>query len=166
VKLGLIYARSANGVIGHEGKIPWSLPEDMVRFKQITTNTTVIMGRKTWESLPSKFRPLPDRKNIVLSRQQLNVPEGVEVLNSLEMAIDLCRHIPQVWIIGGSSVYQEALDFADTIEETIVGVTCDGDAFSPKLGIDRWDVTKQISGTSKTGLEYLFFTHTKRSLIV
>jgi dihydrofolate reductase len=162
MKLGLIFARSLNGVIGFQGKIPWSLPEDMARFKQITENTTVIMGRKTWESLPEKFKPLPNRKNIVLSKQNLVVPDGVEVLSSLQMALDLCRHTPQVWVIGGSSLYNEALPFADTIEQTIVDIECEGDAFSPYVFIKHWETKAEVPGVSKNGLKYEFVTYKRK----
>ena len=145
MKINIIVARSLNRVIGKDGKIPWSIPEDMKRFKELTMGHPVIMGRKTWESLPEQYRPLPERSNIVLSSDTLyKVPTGVLLCSSLKMALDFCRNTSVVWVIGGSSLYKEALPLADTIEETVVYNNYDGDTFIAPFGY-QWRETARVS---------------------
>jgi dihydrofolate reductase len=104
MKLGLIFARARNGVIGKAGGLPWHLPEDMAHFKQVTMGCPVIMGRKTWDSLPERFRPLPGRTNIVVTRApQWNAPGAVRAA-SLPEAVALCTGQPQAWVIGGADI--------------------------------------------------------------
>src|SRR5207244_10135419 len=101
MELGLVYARAANGVIGKRGVMPWHLPEDMAHFKQVTMGAPVIMGRKTWESLPPRFRPLPGRRNVVITRQRDWKAEGATRAESLQDALAVCASEPNVWVIGG-----------------------------------------------------------------
>ena len=104
MKLGVIYARARNGVIGVKGDLPWHLPEDLAHFKAITQGCPVIMGRKTWDSLPPRFRPLPGRRNIVVTRQAQWQAAGAERAGSLEQAIALCEGAAQAWVIGGAEM--------------------------------------------------------------
>lgn len=126
--VNLIYAVSLNGVIGHQGQIPWHLPPDLKRFKALTQGSTVVMGRKTWESLPIK--PLPGRENIVLSHDMNYSAPGAKVVPHLRSALAQATH-PDVWIIGGESVYNEALIYADYAYVTVVQVNVPGDTYAP-----------------------------------
>lgn len=153
--VGLIWAQAANGVIGDNGKLPWHLPEDLSRFRALTMGSTVVMGRATWESLPDRFRPLPGRHNVVLSRQPGWQAEGATAAGSLEAA--LAGASQPVWVIGGASVYRSALPHADLLEVTEVDGSFTGDAYAPAIGPD-WQVTSREPGTgwleSQTGLRY------------
>ena len=102
--LRLIYARAANGVIGQDGTMPWHLPEDLAHFRTLTQGCTVLMGRKTWDSLPPRFRPLPGRRNIVLTRQPDWSETGAERASSLREALQLCEQEAVVWVIGGAQI--------------------------------------------------------------
>ena len=102
MKLNLIFARARNGVIGNNNALPWHLPEDMAHFKRSTLGCPVIMGRKTWDSLPARFRPLPGRLNVVVTRQPDWQADGAVVANSLEAACAACPPDSTAWVIGGA----------------------------------------------------------------
>jgi dihydrofolate reductase len=155
VQVGLIYARARNGVIGRGNAMPWHLPEDLAHFKQATLGCPVIMGRKTWESLPPKFRPLPGRRNIVITRQADWQADGAERAGSLEQAIALCGDAPQAWVTGGSEIYRLALPLADKVLVTEIDADFEGDAFAPDLG-PEWRETARERHVSKTGLPFSF----------
>ena len=131
-RLHLIYARAANGVIGVNGSLPWHLPEDLAHFKRTTLGCPVIMGRKTWESIPLKFRPLPKRTNIVVTRQADWTAEGALIANSLQAALDMALG-ESVWVIGGAEIYAQALPLASKIVITEIDAAFEGDAFAPVL---------------------------------
>jgi dihydrofolate reductase len=152
--IGLVWAQSANGVIGREGTLPWHLPEDMKRFRSLTTGATVIMGRRTWESLPPRFRPLPGRRNLVLSRTP---QEGVETFPDLPRA--LAAASGDVWVMGGAAVYEAALPYADRIEVTEIKELFDGDTRAPDVG--RPPDSTGPWQQSSTGLNYRFLTWTR-----
>ena len=118
MRVNLIYARARNGVIGRDNTLPWHLPEDMAHFKQLTNGWPVIMGRKTWDSLPRKFRPLPGRVNIVITRQTDWVADGAIALPSLAQALTLCHASSEVWVIGGAQIYALAEPLAHRAEVT------------------------------------------------
>ncbi|TWP50997.1 dihydrofolate reductase [Lentzea tibetensis] len=149
--IGLIWAQSANGVIGRDGAMPWHLPEDMKHFRALTSGTTVIMGRRTWDSLPSRFRPLPDRRNIVLTRQK-RLFEGADAFSSLDEA--LASVTGDVWVIGGAAVYEAALPFADTVVVTELKESFEGDTFAPAVSRPVESESEWLE--SKTGLHYRF----------
>ena len=130
--VSLIWAEAADRVIGRDGALPWHLPEDLQRFKELTTGATVVMGRSTWESLPLSVRPLPGRRNIVLSRAVGYEAPGAEVFTSLDEA--LATADGDVWVVGGASVYAQALPLADRIVRTRVHVSVDGDVRAPEVG--------------------------------
>jgi dihydrofolate reductase len=151
--VGLIWAQSTSGVIGRDGAIPWHLPEDLARFKTLTMGHTVVMGRRTWDSLPARFRPLPGRRNVVLTRNRgLDAP-GAEVVGSIDDAID-----DQTWVIGGSEIYHLALPAATRCEVTEVEIHLrleDDDALAPVLD-ESWIGTSGDWHDSTSGLRYRF----------
>ena len=163
MRLNLIYARAANGVIGKDNAMPWHLPEDLAHFRRYTQGCPVIMGRKTWESLPQKFRPLPGRLNIVLTHDAATAArlqaEGALALASLEQAIAHCATLPaqpdELWVMGGAQIYAQALPLADSIEVTEIGRDYEGDAFAPTLG-PEWQEVSRSSHVSAGGLPYHF----------
>ncbi|MDQ1642828.1 MAG: dihydrofolate reductase [Actinomycetota bacterium] len=154
--LGLIWAQAANGVIGDHGRLPWHLPEDLRRFKALTLGSTVVMGRATWESLPDRARPLPERHNVVLTRQPGWRAEGATPAASLEEA--LAGAEGDTWVIGGATVYRAALAAADVVELTELQESFPGDVFAPSLGTADWEVVARDpeSGwrVSSTGLHF------------
>ncbi|MBX7453269.1 dihydrofolate reductase [Mycolicibacterium sp. 3033] len=154
--LNLIWAQSSSGVIGRGNGIPWQVPEDMARFKELTMGHTVIMGRRTWESLPSRFRPLPGRRNVVLTRHADYVADGAETVTELE-------GIPfdDAWVIGGSEVYGLTLPLAARCEVTEIDIDLrreDDDALAPVLD-ERWVGTVDSWQDSSSGLRYRFATY-------
>lgn len=162
--VGLIWAQSADGVIGCEGRLPWHLPEDLARFRSVTLGSTVVMGRRTWESLPEAFRPLPGRTNVVLTRRPEWGARGALVARSLVEALDLAREKAgeDVWVIGGASVLQEALGHADRLEVTELADSFEGDVLAPVLGPGWRPAQHHPEGywlVSRTGLRYRNVTY-------
>jgi len=140
-------------VIGRDGAIPWHLPEDLARFKTLTMGHTVVMGRRTWDSLPARFRPLPGRRNVVLTRNSGFDAPGAEVVGSIDDAID-----DQTWVIGGSEIYHLALPAATRCEVTEVEIHLrleDDDALAPVLD-ESWIGTSGDWHDSISGLRYRF----------
>ncbi len=158
MRLGLIYARSRNGVIGAQGQLPWHLPEDLAHFKALTQGCPVIMGRKTWDSLPPRFRPLPGRRNIVVTRQALWQAEGAERAGSLAEALAACASVPQAWIIGGAEIYAQAEPIAQVAEVTLIDADYEGDALAPALGA-HWRESARQDFTAANGLKASFITY-------
>lgn len=159
MKLHLIFARAANGVIGRNGTMPWHLPEDLAHFKRTTLGSPVIMGRKTWESLPPAFRPLPGRSNVVVTRQHDWQAPGALVAHSLAEAVALCGEVADAWIIGGAEIYNQALALASTAEVTEIEADYEGDAFAPQFG-PAWQETARTRHVAANGLKYSFVTYT------
>lgn len=133
--ISIVVAYGANGVIGRQGQLPWRLPSDLRRFRELTVGGTVVMGRKTFESLPPQHRPLRDRLNVVVSSNPAFRPPGVEVHTSLSSA--LSAH-PDCFVIGGSSIYAQALELAGRVYATEVDAAPPGDAFFPTLSPEEW----------------------------
>lgn len=133
----IIAAISKNRVLGNDNKLIWSLPNDLKRFKKLTTNNTVVMGRKTYESIG---RPLPNRRNIVITRDENYHDDNIEVVNSIEEALLLCNN--DCFIIGGGQIYQQTLDLAEKIYLTIVDEEFEGDAFFPEISDDWFKISK------------------------
>lgn len=155
--LGLIWAQSVSGVIGRDGGIPWRLPEDQARFKELTVGHAVVMGRLTWESLPKSVRPLPDRDNVVVTRQVNYRAEGARVVGTLADALGG----GEAWVIGGAQIYALALPHATRLEVTEVGIDLprqDGDATAPELDHD-WVRTSGEWLTNASGLRYRFHSY-------
>lgn len=160
MKLGLIYARARNGVIGKDNQMPWHVPEDLAHFKRTTLGAPVLMGRKTWESVPPKFRPLPGRRNIVITRNADWSAAGAERAASLPDAIALCADAPQAWITGGGEIFKLALPLADSVVVTEIDAEFDGDSFAPDLGAEWREVARERH-MSKTGLGYSFVAYSR-----
>ena len=131
----LVWAQSRDGWIGADGGLPWHLPEDLARFRRLTSGAPVIMGRRTWDSLPERFRPLPGRRNVVLSRRTPDLPGAVVVPGPRE-ALAAAGDGP-AWVIGGAQVYAAAQPLADRLVVTEVNTRVNGDTFAPPLE-DRW----------------------------
>jgi dihydrofolate reductase len=135
MRITLVVAVAENGVIGAGGRLPWHLPADLKHFKAITLGKPIVMGRRTWESIG---RPLPERRNIVVSGQPDLVIPGCEVVATLDDAIRLCAGSPELMVIGGAQIYEQALPLASRIELTRVHSPFDGDTFFPALDLDVW----------------------------
>jgi dihydrofolate reductase len=151
--LHLIYARSRNNVIGKNGDLPWHLPEDLAHFKRTTLGQAVVMGRVTWESIPEKFRPLPGRTNVVVSRQADYAAPGASVVTSLQAALTLFPADEVVWLIGGAQLYAQALPLASQLVVTEIDADFEGDAFAPLVGTE-WVETQRSQHMSEKGLSY------------
>jgi dihydrofolate reductase len=155
--LGLIWAQSTSGIIGRAGGIPWELPEDQARFKEITLGHTVVMGRLTWESLPAKVRPLPGRRNIVITRNADYRAPGAQTAASMKDAVvDDCT-----WVIGGAQIYAMALPAANRCEVTEVAINLhreDADAVAPVLD-DTWIGSVGDWQVSRSGLHYRYLSY-------
>src|SRR5690606_34475739 len=133
--VALIAAMARNRVIGNSGQLPWHLPADLKRFKALTLGYSLIIGRKTWESIG---RPLPGRRMIVVSRRQLSLPENVTLASSLDSAIAKCRNEAKVFIGGGAQIYSLALPLADEMYLTHIDCKVDGDTFFPSIDDGVW----------------------------
>ncbi len=181
----LIAAVAKNGVIGKNNALPWHLPEDLKHFRALTTGHAVIMGRKTWESLPTHFRPLPGRLNIVLTRDPAFVAPGATVVHSLEEAQKVGEGQPQAdappvggsepglrargaikvgagrtaFIIGGAELYSHALPHAQRLELTEIDAVFEGDAHFPAYDRTQWREVRRETGRSAAGLAYAFVTY-------
>ena len=161
MNINMIFARSANGVIGNNNALPWHLPEDLAHFKKLTLGCPVIMGRKTWESLPPRFRPLPGRTNVVITRQADWHAAGAQSAGSLTDALATCKAASDVWIIGGAQIYAQAEPLASRIEVTQIDKHFEGDALAPTLG-SQWQQSLKEDHVSSTGLEFSFISYTKK----
>ena len=161
--LHMIYARARNGVIGNLGQLPWHLPEDLAHFKRTTLGQPVVMGRVTWESLPEKFRPLPGRSNVVVSRQTSFSAAGAQLASSLEAAMALFPTTEIIWLIGGAQLYAQGLSIASKIVVTEIDATYKGDAYAPSPSPNDWAETHRTSHVSAQGLAYHLVTLQKRN---
>lgn len=136
MRVSAVVAASENNVIGKDGGLPWHVSSDLRLFKQITMGKPVIMGRRTWESLPRK--PLPGRRNIVITRNQDYEAEGAEIVGSVDEALAACQGEEEVSIIGGGQVYERAMDRTDRIYLTRIHLNVEGDTFLPDLPGKEW----------------------------
>ncbi|MGW8761554.1 dihydrofolate reductase [Streptomyces sp. NPDC055815] len=167
MNIGLIWAQTTDGVIGAGNTIPWRLPEDMAHFKATTLGHPVIMGRKTWDSLPVRFRPLVGRRNIVVTRDARWTAEGAERAGSIEAALDLATGSAEpadeavAWVMGGGEIYRAALPHARTLSVTEVDTAVDGDTYAPTVEAD-WQATEDTGWRdSTTGLRYRIRRYTR-----
>ncbi len=159
-EIALIWAESRDGVIGAGGAMPWHVSEDLAHFKGLTWGAPVIMGRRTWESLDARFRPLPGRRNLVVTSTPGWSHPGAERVDSLADAIDRTRGADTVWVIGGGRVFAEAIDRADRLEVTELDVTVDGDVMAPvRVGWHTVALDPPRGWrTSRGGIRYRFRT--------
>ena len=142
-RVGLIWAQARGGVIGRDGVMPWHLPEDLAHFKRTTLSHPVIMGRRTWDSLPPRFRPLPGRVNIVVTRQPDWQVAGARRASSLEQALQSCPDAERIWVIGGAEVYAQALPLADELVVTEIDADIEGDAHAPAIGAEWQEFARE-----------------------
>jgi len=167
VQVGLIWAEAVGGIIGSDGTLPWHLPEDLAHFKELTLGSPVIMGRKSWDALPERFRPLPGRQNIVVTRQADWRADGAQTAHSVTAALDLgaASATEQIWVIGGAEIFASVIDHADRLEVTEIRERFDGDTTAPTID-QRWrlDSVDPMVGwhTSRTGLDYRFLSYERR----
>jgi dihydrofolate reductase len=159
--LSLIAAVARNGAIGRNNQLLWHEPEDQRHFRRVTMGSPVLMGRKTWDSLPERFRPLPGRRNLVLSRDPGWQAEGAEPVNSLDAALHAAIGATKVSVIGGAQVYALALPRADELVLTEVDADLDGDIFFPTWERSRFAETSRERHTSVSGVPYSFVTYTR-----
>ena len=160
--IALIAAVAKNRVIGKDNQLLWHLPEDMKFFRETTRGKPVIMGRKTWESLPDAFRPLPGRRNIVISRQADFAAPGAELANSLESALQLAAQAEAAFIIGGEQIYRQGMNVADRLEITEVDLSPEGDAWFPDIDPAHWQEVQKNTPPSQSGTGFSFTTYRRR----
>ena len=156
-QITLVVATAKNGCIGINNDMPWHIPEDFAFFKAYTSGKPVIMGRKTWESLPKK--PLPNRRNIVITRQADYVAEGV---SNLQAAFALCTEEPEIIVMGGAQIYAEALPLATDLRITEVDLSMAGDAYFPSIDAHAWQAVEREAHVSANGLAFSFVHYQQR----
>lgn len=159
-KLGLIWAEAYRGVIGAGGVMPWHVPEDLAHFKEITLGSPVVMGRKTWDSLPERFRPLPGRANIVVTRNEEWAAEGATRAGSIDegLALAAASDPEWIWAIGGGELFARLIDRADRLEVTELDLDIPGDAYAPSIDMS-WRLVEAdgpATHVSRTGVGYRF----------
>lgn len=161
--LSLIAAVANNNVIGNESKLIWHMPEDLKHFKKTTMGHSIIMGRKTWESIG---KPLKGRQNIVLTRQEYYLAEGCEVVHSIEEAIRKTKHEKEVFVIGGSDIYEQCIDLYYTrrLYITRIFANFEGDAFFPDIDTEKWDLEDmvELDADEKNKYPYAFLKYKKK----
>lgn len=163
-KVGLIWAEAHGGVIGAAGGMPWHVPEDLAHFKRSTDGAPVVMGRRTWDSLPPRFRPLPGRANIVVTRQPDWAADGAVRAASVDEALALAASDADdvVWVIGGAELFARTIKHADLLVVTELDLDVDGDTVAPARG-SEWRVTAEDPAdgwhASSSGIRYRFVTY-------
>ncbi len=160
--LVLIAAVARNGVIGRDNGLVFHEPADQQHFRQATTGCPVVMGRKTWDSLPARFRPLPGRRNVVVSRNAALVAPGAEVVGSLPAALALLADAPRVFVMGGGQLYAQALPLATELLLTEVDADLTGDAHFPDWERAAFEETERRSAVTASGIRYHFVTYRRR----
>jgi len=163
VKVSLVAAVARGRVIGRNSGIPWRLPEDMARFRELTTGHPVVMGRRTWDSLPDRFRPLPGRRNVVVTRNPAWHEEGAERTGSFDEALRLLDGAPQVFVIGGGQLYEAALPAADELVLTEIDAEVDGDTLFPPVDEGLFEEVTREPHVSESGLAFAFVRYARRS---
>ena len=160
MQITLIAALAQNRIIGNANQIPWHIPEDFAFFKRYTTGKPIIMGRKTWDSLPRK--PLPNRRNIVITRQADWQADGAEAVRDFQAALQACAGEREAMIIGGAKIYAIALPFATDLRLTEIALAPAGDAYFPEFSRDEWREVAREAQVSEKGLAY-DFVHYQRA---
>jgi dihydrofolate reductase len=162
VRISLVAAVARNGVIGRENGIPWRIPEDLARFRELTVGHPVVMGRRTWDSLPKRFRPLPGRRNVVVTRNSAWEGEGAKRAGSLEDALRLVHGAERVFVIGGGELYAQALPLADELLLTEIDEDVEGDTWFPSWERAEFDETGREQHLSQDGVEFSVVTYVRR----
>jgi dihydrofolate reductase len=140
------------------GGMPWHVPEDLAHFKELTTGSTVVMGRKTWDALDPRFKPLPGRRNIVVTRDPEWSADGAEAARSLE---DALSGAPPLWVIGGAELFAATIDRADRLEVTELDLDVDGDTWAPPVGHSWKLVDEGEWQQSRAGVRYRFLRYVR-----
>lgn len=154
---------ASNGVIGKENDLPWKLPTDMKHFKKVTSGHSVLMGRKCWESIPEKFRPLPNRTNYVLTRNRDYVAKGAKMVHSLEDMILKFKHSKEtLFIIGGAELYDATFEHADSMFLTTIYNEVDGDIKITQLDLSKWEMTDLSDLITENELDYSICHYVKK----
>lgn len=160
--LALIAACARGGVIGIDNRLPWHLPEDMKFFRETTRGKPVIMGRKTWESLPDAFRPLPGRLNIVVTRNAGYEASGATVVSGLPAALAAAGDADIAFVIGGAELFRQSLPQADRLVLTEIDHDFAGDTFFPEFDSGEWQEVSRDARTAESGLPFAFVTYERR----
>ena len=159
----LIVAQDSKNGIAKNGRLPFKCTNDMRHFKETTSGSVVIMGRKTWDSLPPAFRPLPKRANLVLTRQRQWAAPGAHPCASVPEAWALAQQLqPEastLWVIGGAQLYAQALPLAHRVERTVIALDAPGDTWAPTLSSPPWSLVQREAHVSASGLRYAFERH-------
>jgi len=159
LKVSLVAAVARGGVIGRDGGIPWRLAEDMARFRELTMGHSVVMGRRTWESLPDQFRPLPGRGNVVVTRNSDWSAQGADRAGSIDEALRLLDAEQHVFVIGGGEIYAAALPFADELLLTEIDADVEGDTTFPAWDRAEFAETSREEHTAEDGTPFAFVTY-------
>ena len=162
MRVALVAAVARGGVIGRDSGIPWRLPEDMRRFRTLTMGHPVVMGRRTWESLPDQFRPLPGRGNVVVTRNSDWSAQGADRAGSIEDALRLLEGEATVFVIGGGEIYAAALPSADELLLTEIDAEIEGDTYFPDWDPDDFEEVARERHVSSDGVGYSFVTYERR----
>lgn len=159
MRLSLVAALARGGVIGRCGALPWHLPEDLARFRELTMGHPVVMGRRTWDSLPARFRPLPGRRNVVVTRNGTWAAAGAERARSLDDALELLADAPQAFVIGGAELFAAALPLADELLLTEIDAEFEGDAFFPAWDPAAFEEMSREPHVSGDGTRFAFVSY-------
>lgn len=154
--ISIIVAMAKNRVIGINNTLPWHLPEDLKRFRALTTGHHIIMGRKTYESLG---RLLPNRTTVIVTRNQDYIVEGALIAHSLTSAIKLCEDDSEIFVIGGAELYKDGLKLADQLYVTEVDLDVQADAFFPVFDLNEWEENSRVHYTSEKGLAFSYVVY-------
>jgi dihydrofolate reductase len=162
--ISLIAAVGRRGELGKNNQLLWHLPQDMVHFKETTRGATVVMGRKTWDSIPKKFRPLPGRRNLVISKQKDFQATGAQVVGSVQAALDALQPEEKAFVIGGAQIYAAFLPYAHELVLTEIDHAFDADTFFPPWPRADYDEISRRNDTSAQGWALSFVTYRLRQI--
>jgi dihydrofolate reductase len=164
-RVNIIVAASSNMVIGKDNDLPWRLPTDLKYFKEITSGSPVVMGRKCWESIPEKFRPLPNRKNVIITRNtDYKSHCDADVRHNLNLALEEQRYgVDDIFVIGGSDIYKEAFKFADRVYLTRIFEHVDGDIYLDGFNEDEWTFVKHSDTMMENGFTFRFEQYDRKN---
>jgi dihydrofolate reductase len=155
--INIIVAASKNNCIGKEDDLPWDLPTDMKRFKKLTNGHVVVMGRKTFETIPEKYRPLPNRTNVIITRNKDYKAEGCEIRHDLQKALDeFVWGNTEVFVMGGGEIYKEAFSYANQFMLTRIDAEVEGDTFLEGFDENKWELINSEEPIEENGLSYTF----------
>ena len=158
----IIAAAAANDALGKDNKLIWHISDDLKRFKQLTSGHAIIMGRKTFESMPNA---LPNRRNMVITRNKDYIAKGAEIFSSIEDALSVVKNDPQPFIIGGGEIYRQSMALADRIELTRIHKEFDADTFFPNIPKTKWKLIKEkkLLTTKSDSVSYSYLTYIKKT---